>query len=1436
MSNCYNEEKIMPFYLDYYLNFIKADKIVIYDGGSTDNTPNIVKNYPNIEFIVEDKGKMDERNLKDNRNEGWKKYRYDYDWIIVCDMDEFIYHPNLRNLLHKYDLEGITVPLISGYDMVSNDFPDFKKGKYLPSFIQNGVHEPIWLNKSAVFKPGVVNINYDFGTHSCSPTGNVKYSVESNIKLLQYKWLSHEYVTNKSLESSLRLSDWNLETGMASHYKAYAKTTKEDFDKKSAAAVRVVDDFPEKDINVFWHCYLINNWEEIFEEQIDLLIKSELYDNLKSSSIHLFYYGDNDQIDKLFYLVNKHDKKNKISLHHIKNNFFEFPTIQSLYNFAQENDSYILYFHFKGVWSTLDSGKNADAIKSWRKCLEYFTIEKWHNCLKKLDEGYEVVGALYNYNKIHPLFSGNFWWSKSEYIKKLKYPNYDPSMNPYLGTPEDDGTWTRVECEKWINTIPNNFYNFYVPKDYGFYYVPIQKEDYVEKIVEELNKNEIAEKPIVIFHHNFLFGNWKNIITEQFDLMKTSGLYEACKEIHTSVYNYSKNNTDFESFIHRLDPMNKTIIHWNSENEYEFGCLKIIKNYCDGNSANICYFHTKGVYSETVPANVGVKTWRDFLNYFTITRWKDNIEKLKDYDIVGVNYDYNDMHKDYVIGGNFFWTKSDYVKTLPFPEKESNRFNAERWILTNNDRKVFELFNSGKLGYKNLYMEIITPSEYQKEEIVNKRKEELLKKRRMYFDTENDWNMLEGLKDLIEETITKDSVVCEVGSFEGVSSEMFALHCKELYCVDIWDEYWSQVIRDSLEKFLNNISPSLYKKPENKSINEVEKKFDDMNKNYPNIKKIKNFSTEASRDFPDEFFDVVYIDASHNYESVKQDISYWLPKIKKDGYVSGHDYYDKPSDDVYLEFGVKKAVDEIFPPSIVKVYKDSSWRVKLSDIKEKEFEVNERGVIINRRGYWMNNILMEESFDGKLFEEFKTIFKDKMVLDLGCGHGYYTKRLMDSGIYCEGYDGNPNTEKLTNGICKVQDLTTDFNLTKKFDWVLCLEVGEHIPSEYEETFINNIDRNCKEGVILSWAVIGQGGDGHVNCKSNEDVKKIFEKRGYYNDIELENQLREESEINWFKNTLMVFRKCKISVIIPTHDRKELNECIDSVLRQDYENIEILVCHDGPSAEYDKYKDLYTDKRIKFYNTYHQRNNLGAAQRNMMLEKVNGNWVLFLDDDNILFDGYLKRMIREMDDETAMVVCRIYFNDKEWNNLILPLEDKLIPTQIDHLSILFRADIAKKLMWDNDWGQDHRYINACESIIKSKGLKIKYIPDVLADHRYLKPKDYSDELVIIYDNGNIDSFISKMKNYNRKILLTSNNSASIGIQRNVDYFFLSNNKIILDNFYSCMNFGKDLGFKRFICVSSDNEVNFMDIDNKMSDIKIRGNKFHHFNDNFFLFLS
>jgi hypothetical protein len=55
----------------------------------------------------------------------------------------------------------------------------------------------------------------------------------------------------------------------------------------------------------------------------------------------------------------------------------------------------------------------------------------------------------------------------------------------------------------------------------------------------------------------------------------------------------------------------------------------------------------------------------------------------------------------------------------------------------------------------------------------------------------------------------------------------------------------------------------------------------------------------------------------HSYEAVKQDILHWLPKVKNNGFLAGHDY-DWP--------GVKRAVDELFESNIL--IEGTSWIVR----------------------------------------------------------------------------------------------------------------------------------------------------------------------------------------------------------------------------------------------------------------------------------------------------------------------------------------------------------------------------------------------------------------------------------------------------------------------------------------------------------------------------
>ena len=85
---------------------------------------------------------------------------------------------------------------------------------------------------------------------------------------------------------------------------------------------------------------------------------------------------------------------------------------------------------------------------------------------------------------------------------------------------------------------------------------------------------------------------------------------------------------------------------------------------------------------------------------------------------------------------------------------------------------------------------------------------------------------------------------------------------------------------------------------------------------------VKMSSVEAAKLYPDNSLFFVFIDGSHLYEAVKEDILAWLPKVKSGGFIGGHDI-DQPE-----EFnGVRKAVDELIGPHNIIVYNKgwASW-------------------------------------------------------------------------------------------------------------------------------------------------------------------------------------------------------------------------------------------------------------------------------------------------------------------------------------------------------------------------------------------------------------------------------------------------------------------------------------------------------------------------------
>lgn len=181
------------------------------------------------------------------------------------------------------------------------------------------------------------------------------------------------------------------------------------------------------------------------------------------------------------------------------------------------------------------------------------------------------------------------------------------------------------------------------------------------------------------------------------------------------------------------------------------------------------------------------------------------------------------------------------------------------------------------------------------------------------------------------------------------------------------------------------------------------------------------------------------------------------------------------------------------------------------------------GFKINKNGYW-EQIVNHHTDEGLKISLCEFIDNMNSIIDFGCGDASYIKYILSQkNINVKAFDGNPNVKKITNGIGERADISQPLNLNQKFDVVLSIEVAEHIPKEFEENYINNLINHTNKYLIISWAIPGQGGKGHVNEQTNEYVIDLFNKHGFSHIFEYSKYLRNTiTNCNWLKNTIFVF--------------------------------------------------------------------------------------------------------------------------------------------------------------------------------------------------------------------------------------------------------------------------------------------------------------------------
>jgi glycosyltransferase involved in cell wall biosynthesis len=257
----------------------------------------------------------------------------------------------------------------------------------------------------------------------------------------------------------------------------------------------------------------------------------------------------------------------------------------------------------------------------------------------------------------------------------------------------------------------------------------------------------------------------------------------------------------------------------------------------------------------------------------------------------------------------------------------------------------------------------------------------------------------------------------------------------------------------------------------------------------------------------------------------------------------------------------------------------------------------------------------------------------------------------------------------------------------------------------------------------------------------------------------------------------------VSVIVPAFNAEQyIEECINSVIAQTYQNIEIIVINDG-SIDQTRHKveQLHNDK-IRLFNI----NNSGAAgARNYGIEQAKGEWIAFLDADDIWLPEKL---------ETQLQYCKgANWSHTDFFYTGYVYEDKTLGSS---LTKKYGGNIFEALLQDNFVGTSDVIVK--KAIVQKLGgfdPQYRYLEDwdlwlkIAADHEIC----YCDKPLSLYRThaGSVSRAARKTLPYHVRLIENVFSSGGIGEQ----YLYLRNRALF--NSYSVNSYiseqESDLGF-------------------------------------------
>ena len=289
----------------------------------------------------------------------------------------------------------------------------------------------------------------------------------------------------------------------------------------------------------------------------------------------------------------------------------------------------------------------------------------------------------------------------------------------------------------------------------------------------------------------------------------------------------------------------------------------------------------------------------------------------------------------------------------------------------------------------------------------------------------------------------------------------------------------------------------------------------------------------------------------------------------------------------------------------------------------------------------------------------------------------------------------------------------------------------------------------------------------------------------------------------------------ISVIINVYNgEKFIRKCLESILNQTYNNLEILIINDGSTDNTLNICNEYSDKRIRIIN----QKNMGLSySRNVGIENAKGEFLYFVDSDDFIEDDTIEYLYNMYQKYSAPICTCKPYDIYDYNIQLKKTEEsikildskemlKMVLLSTDRAVTIWNKLIKKELFEDirfeirpiNDITVTYKLVIKAEKIAYSN--QIKYY--------YLRHKNAITANEQVNTNRSIDCFNASMERYNNiKKDYPKLVENDISMLRTITMLYLRDNKeleFFLNNNNTLKLFRKLFTLKLLFCKISFNE--------------------------------